>query len=186
MKKDVKDLNVGDVMTRGVICVGKEDSVKSAAEVMKKNDISSVIVVHKGEGVGIVTERDITSKVVAEGKNPSTVKISEVMTSPLITISPSEDVDEAARIMRDNNIRRLIIKDNGRIIGVISEFDIVRVEPALHLLIREHAKWDIVNASAAGEGVVTGICESCGNYSENLRSVDGSMVCDECSADDSR
>jgi CBS domain-containing protein len=177
----MRDLKVGDVMTRGVICVGTEDTVRNAAEVMKKNDISAVVVVDKGEGVGIVTERDILSKVVAEGENPATVMVSDVMASPLITISPDADIDDAARSMRDKNIHRLLVKDKGKLIGVISEFDIVRVEPALHLLIREHARWDISTAMAAGEGIVAGICDSCENYSESLRNVDGRMICDECS-----
>ncbi|MFH1404008.1 MAG: CBS domain-containing protein [Candidatus Altiarchaeota archaeon] len=178
---EIKDLSVGDVMTRGVICVDVGDTVKNAAEVMKKNDISSVIVVEKGDGVGIVTERDIISKIVAEGKSPETSKIADVMTSPIITINPGADVDDAARIMRDKNIRRILVKDKGKIVGVISEFDIVRVEPALHLLIREHAKWSISEATAASEGKVTGICETCENYSESLVNVDGRLLCDECS-----
>jgi len=177
---NIKELSVGDVMTRGVICVDEDDTVKIAAEVMGKNDISAVIVVRKGEGIGIVTEKDIISKIVAENKNPMTVKISEVMTTPLITIEPGADIDDAARIMRDKEIRRLLVKEKGKVIGVISEFDIVKVEPALHLLIQEHAKWDISTAMAAGEGMIAGICESCENYTDSLTSFDGRLICEEC------
>jgi len=175
-----EDLKVGDAMTRGVICVDVEDTVQKAAEVMKKNDISSVIVIKKGDGVGIVTERDIISKIVAESKDPKRIKISSVMTSPLITIGPEAGIDDAARVMRDKDIRRLVVIKKGKIVGVISEFDIVKVEPALHTLIREKSQWDITSAFAAGEGSVTGICEVCGEYSESLKSVDGRMTCEEC------
>jgi len=178
--KDVEGIKVGDAMTRGVICVDVDDTVQEAAEVMKKNDISSVIATRKGDGVGIITERDIICKIVAESKSPRSVKVGEVMTSPLITIKPEADLDEAARIMRDKNIRRLVVTDKGRIIGVLSEFDVVRMEPAMHLLIREQYEWNLSDAHAALEGSVTGICESCENFSDKLRNIDGRLLCEDC------
>ncbi len=177
---EVEEINVGDAMTRGVICVDAEDTVQEAAEVMKKNDISSVIVTKKGDGIGIVTERDIICKVVAESKNPRDMMVKDVMTSPLITIKPDTEIDEAARIMRDRNIRRLVVAEGDKIIGVISEFDIVKMEPALHTLIREQYTWRLSEASAASEGTVSGICESCENYSENLSNYDGRLLCQDC------
>jgi len=180
MKEIPEDLKVGDVMTRGVICVDAEDTVQKAAEVLKKNDISSVIVTKKGDGVGIVTERDIITKIVVGSKDPKRVKISDVMTSPLITLTPEASIDNAAEIMRDRDIRRLVVTQKGRIVGVISEFDIVKVEPALHTLIREKSKWEISSAYAAEQGTVAGICEVCGDYSDSLKNVDGRMTCEEC------
>ncbi len=175
-----EELKVGDAMTRGVICVDVEDTVQKAADVMRKNDISSVIVTEKGDGVGIITERDVISKIVAENKSPTKTKVSDVMTCPLITISPQSGIDDAARMMRDNDIHRLVVSDKGKIIGVLSDSDIVRIEPALHLLIRERSQWDIAEAHAAELGAIAGICEICGNYSESLKSVDGCMTCSDC------
>lgn len=177
---DESGLKVGDVMTRGVIGVDIDDTVQKAAEVMDKNKISAVIVLKKSDAAGIVTERDITSKVVAQSKDPRKISVSEIMTSPLITINPDDDLDDAARLMRDSDIRRLVVTSNDKIIGVLSEFDIVRVEPALHLLIRERSKWELSEAHAASQGAVSGICETCENYSENLHSVDGRILCGEC------
>ncbi len=178
--KDVEDITVRDAMTRGVICVDYKDTVQEAAEVMKKNDISAVIVTKKGEGVGVITERDIICKLVAANKNPNRVAASDVMTSPLITIKPDASIDDAAKTMRDKDIRRLVVKDKDRIIGVLSEFDIVRIEPALHLLIREQYEWKLHDKDAATEGQVSGVCESCETYSETLKSIDGRLLCDEC------
>jgi CBS domain-containing protein len=178
--KDIEEITVKDAMTRGVICVDVKDTVQEAAEVMKKNDISAVIVTKKGDGVGIVTERDVICKIVAENKNPKKILVGDVMTSPLITIKPSANIDDAARIMRDRDIRRLVVTDKDKIIGVLSEFDIVKIEPTLHLLIREQSGWKIHEAHAAAEGYVAGICENCENYSESLTSYDGRMLCDEC------
>ena len=173
-------LKVGDVMTRGVICINSNDTVQRVAEIMKKNNISSVIVLDRGNGVGIVTERDIICKIVAESKDPKKIKVSGVMTSPLITVKPDLDIDEAARIMRDKDIRRLVVTKKNKIIGLLSEFDIVSVEPALHLLIREKSKWELSDVATSEIGLVSGICEICENYSENLRSMDGRMACEEC------
>lgn len=175
-----EELKVGDAMTRGVICVDLEDTVFSAASVMEKNDISSVIVNEGGEGVGIITERDILSKVVTKSKDPKRIKVADVMTKPLITVKPSASIDEAASLMRDKDIRRLVVEDNGRVIGVISEFDIVRIEPALHLLIREQSRWNISDVDTKELGYISGMCEVCSNYSDNLKPVSGRITCEDC------
>jgi len=175
-----KELFVGDIMTRGVICVDVLDTVKKAAEVMTKNDISAVMVSQKGKGVGIITERDITTKIVAMGEDPKAIASRKIMTKPLITISPRASIEDAARLMRDKDVRRLLVEDKGRIIGVLSEFDIVRIEPALHLLIREKSSWNLAKNYSEGVGTVSGMCEECENYVENLRSIDGRMLCDDC------
>ncbi|RLI93333.1 MAG: hypothetical protein DRO89_00325 [Candidatus Altiarchaeales archaeon] len=177
------ELKVGDAMTRGVIYVKPDENVQRVAEIMKKNDIDSVIVIDNGVGVGIVTDMDIIAKVVASGKDPRTTCVSKIMTSPLITITPDADIDDAARVMRDREIRRLIVTQDGNIIGMLSEFDLVRVEPALHLLIREHSQWDIADI-ASPTTTISGICEVCGNYSEDLRSLNGRLVCEECAGED--
>lgn len=177
------ELRVGDVMTRGVIYVRPADNVQMVAEIMKKNDIDSVIVMEKDRGAGIVTDRDIIAKIVAEGKDPRQITVSDIMTAPVITIGPEADIDDAARKMRDKNIRRLIVTRNDKIIGILSEFDIIRVEPALHLLILEHSKWDIADLPSSASPI-TGICEECENYSESLRNVIGRLLCEECSREE--
>ncbi|HEX54593.1 MAG: inosine-5-monophosphate dehydrogenase [Candidatus Altiarchaeales archaeon] len=177
------ELSVGDAMTRGVIYVRPNENIQRVAEIMKKNDIDSVIVIDNGVGVGIVTDTDIISKIVAEGKDPKRVIVSEIMTSPLITIDPDADIEEAAKVMRDRDIRRLVVTKDGNIVGILSEFDIVRVEPALHLLIREHSQWDIADLSPE-VGTISGICEVCDNYSESLRPINGRLICEECASEE--
>ena len=100
------ELQVGDVMVRGVICADASESVQSAAEIMREHDISSLIVTEEGDGVGMVTDRDIIRQIVAEGKDPEHTPVKDIMTYPLITIAADTDVDDAARIMRDRNWAR--------------------------------------------------------------------------------
>jgi len=173
------ELKVGDVMTRGVIYVRPEDTIKKVAEIMRKNDIDSVIVMKNGRGVGIVTDTDIIRKIVAEGKDPKKHRVGEIMSSPLITISPDADIDDAAKKMSEQRIKRLVVTKNNKIIGIISEFDLINVEPALHTLIREHSMWSIADISPE-PGSLSGICEICNNYSDDLRVVNGRLMCETC------
>lgn len=181
--EQVDELTVADAMTRGVICVDVEDTVMDVAEIMKKNEISSVLVTEDGDGVGIITERDVICKVVAENANPKRIPAKDVMNSPLITVDPETNIDDAARQMRDKDIRRLVIAKGDKIIGILSEFDIVKIEPAMHTLIQEKIKWELSEQHAASEGIVAGECESCERYTESLRSVDGRFLCENCSPD---
>lgn len=175
------ELTVGDVMTKGVITIEATENVQTAAELMRNHDIDSLIVTEHGDGVGMVTERDIICKIVAPRNDPKSTPISESMTSPLITVGPDEDVDEAARLMRDENIRRLVVTDDDdKIIGLLSDFDITKVEPALHLLIEERSKWDIADIHDVGQGRISGVCEECDNYADRLESISGRLLCDSC------
>ena len=177
------ELRVGDAMTKGVIYASPKDSIQRIADIMAKNDIDSVIVMEKGKGVGIVTDTDIIKKAVSKGKDTKATPVSDVMTSPLVTIGPEQDIDKAAKMMVEKNVKRLVVTSNNKIIGIISEFDLVRVEPALHLLIQEHSKWDIADIPSSSS-TISGICEVCDNYSENLSNVDGRLVCDECNREE--
>ncbi|HHQ45157.1 MAG TPA: CBS domain-containing protein [Candidatus Altiarchaeales archaeon] len=178
--KDTVELKVGDVMTKGVICIDIGDTVQEAAEIMGKNDISSLLVTDKGDGVGVVTERDIIKKVVAKSREPGKIAVQDIMSSPLLTLNPDSSIEEAARLMRDKDIRRVFVTSRDKIVGILSESDIVGIEPALHTLIQEHAVWELSKQHAAEEGLIAGECESCENYSESLRTIDGRLLCRNC------
>jgi CBS domain-containing protein len=178
------ELRVGDAMTRGVIYATPKDNIQKIAEIMKKNDIESVIVMEKGKGVGIVTDTDIINKVVATGKDPKKTQVSAVMSKPLLTIAPDKDIEQAAKMMVQKDVKRLVVAQNHKIIGVISEFDLVKVEPALHTLISEHSKWDIADIPANAEQYISGRCESCDNYSDKLTTTEGKQICEDCERDE--
>jgi CBS-domain-containing membrane protein len=114
--------------------------------------------------------------------NPKNVRAGEVMSSPLISISEQVSVQEAAEKMRDNKIRRLVVKNKGKVVGMISESDIVRVEPELHFLIRERSRLGVgkVRPLEPRGVVLEGFCEECENYSGDLIKVNGKWLCEEC------
>ncbi|OYT26557.1 MAG: hypothetical protein B6U97_03565 [Candidatus Altiarchaeales archaeon ex4484_96] len=175
------ELSVGDVMTRAVIYVKPTQNIKKVAELMKIHDIDSLLVMENKKGVGIVTDTDIIRKVVAEGIDPSNAHVGDIMTSPLVTINPEADIDEAAKEMSKQHIKRLVVTKRNNIVGIISEDDIVNVEPALSTLIREHNMWSIEEVTPIPESL-SGVCESCNNYSEDLKIRDGRLLCEECVA----
>ena len=175
-------LRVRDLMARNIITIQAEDSIIRAASVMDENGVSSVVVKEGNEFSGMITERNIISRVVSKGLDPQKIKVSEVMSTPLITISPDATIEEAARKMHDNKIRRLLVEENHQKIGIIAESDIVRVDPELHFLIREKSKLEAQFPSPTEPQEVTfsGCCQDCGNYSDDLRNVNGRWLCEEC------
>ena len=100
------DIPVKEIMTREVCTVKKDDSVLTLARKMIEYGVGSAVIIENGKPIGIVTEKDLISKIVARDKVPSRVKIEEIMTSPIITIKPDTSLREAADIMIKKGIRR--------------------------------------------------------------------------------
>ena len=117
---------VNQVMSKNVLTVDKSTSLQDAALNMKKSSVGCVIVTEDSKPVGIVTERDFVTRIAAEGR-PLFTEISEVMTSPLITIDPEETIWEASEAMKEKGIHKLPVKENEQIIGIITTTDIVKI-----------------------------------------------------------
>ena len=117
---------VNDVMNKNMLTVDKSISLQEAAQKMSKLNIGCVIVTDRNKPVGIVTERDFVTRIASEGR-PLFTEIYEVMSSPLITISPEETIWEASEMMKERSIHKLPVKENGQIIGIITTTDIVKI-----------------------------------------------------------
>ena len=109
-------MQVKDIMSESVHTISPSFSVKKAAEAMSRKKVGSLIVVSNIKLEGIVTERDITSKVVSQGKDASKMKVKEIMTKDVIFIEPNSDIDEAAQTMVDNQIKKLPVVYQNRLI----------------------------------------------------------------------
>ena len=175
-------LIVREAMSSPVIMVGENDSTADAAILMKEHGIGAIIV-HGGDSqpVGILTERDLVYRIIAMGRVPGEIKIKEVMSSPLMTVNPEASLEEAMALMSVNNIRRLGVVYKGRLEGVISDKDIIRVMPALIEIVRERSK--IQSGDRSPGASVVGYCDRCEMYTPNLISVDGEFLCENCRAD---
>jgi CBS domain-containing protein len=115
---------VKDIMTTNPIAMPHSAPVAVAARAMRDAAIGDVIVLNGDRVFGIVTDRDIVVRGLAEGRDPARAKLGEICSRTLSTIAPAEDVDRAVQLMRDNAIRRLPVVENGRPVGIVSIGDL--------------------------------------------------------------
>jgi len=123
-------MKIKDIMSRTIASVTPEDTVIQAAQLMKKYNVGSIPVCSDEKVIGIITDRDIALKAVANGSNLAVLSVSEIMTTNPILGNPEMDVNEAGKIMGENQIRRLPIVEKNKLVGIISLGDIA-VEPIL-------------------------------------------------------
>lgn len=120
-------VRVKAAMNKDIISLDKDLSVKSAIKLMVRRNVGSIVITDEsGNPVGIVTERDIL-KSIAYGKTRPDSKIDGIMSKPLITIGADATLGEAAEIMIKRKIRRLLVKENGKYIGIITQRDLQRL-----------------------------------------------------------
>ena len=118
---------VAEVMTPEVVTVEPSASIADAAKRMIEEEKGPLPVVEGDRPVGIVTDRDIIARVVAQGHDPNSVTVDDVATRELVTVGPDQDVDEAIGLMADHQLDRILVVDGERLVGIISEAD-VRVD----------------------------------------------------------
>ena len=118
-----------DVMTKDPATLGPEATLGEAATLMRQEDCGSIPIVDGGRLVGIVTDRDIVIRAVAAGKDARSTKVSEVMSADPVCISPDTDLDEAANVMAERQIRRLPVVEDGKLAGILVIGQIARREP---------------------------------------------------------
>ncbi|MDP3857547.1 MAG: CBS domain-containing protein [Stagnimonas sp.] len=114
-------------MTRTLITVTDAETVEDAMHLMTDNDVSSVVVEPNAKGEwGIITRRDIIAKIVRAGKSPGATKVKDVATRPLKSVPAETLIQEAAAMLADHNFSRLTVEQGGKIIGIVTETDIVK------------------------------------------------------------
>lgn len=161
-------------------------NVMEAAKLMRKHDVDNVVVLNNGEPVGIVTERDIISKLVSKDIKPSTVKLKDIMTTPLITASTNDRLSEIARKMAAARIRRIPVIDSGELVGVVADVTVISVSSEMNSIMAELIEINAgretfgIESEDDGRGMGQGICEKCGSFSYFVEIHGGLMVCESC------
>lgn len=172
-------LTVADVASPNPLTAPSSMTVKEAANLMASEDAGCIIVTNaEGRPVGIVTEGDLVSRVLAKGLDPSSTTLEQVMSKPLVTVRPKESIIDALRLMSKMRIRHLVVMERGEVRGLVMDRDIVRVAPALVEILAEKASM-VFEGPSVKEGLA-GHCDSCGEWSDNLMQVDDQMLCEEC------
>ncbi len=122
---------VRNFMTSHVVKVEPFTSVVEAAQVMIRTDIGPLPVVEGDRLVGIVTDRDLVSRVIAEGRDPSGMTVREVASTDLLTTEPDRDVDEVVVMLEERRLDRVLVVEDGRLVGILSKKDVAHArEPA--------------------------------------------------------
>jgi CBS domain-containing protein len=118
---------IKDVMTSNPCSIDAEKSVAYAAKMMREEDVGLAPIVEGDKLIGMLTDRDIAIRVVAEGRNPEQVKVADVASKQVVAIDPQQDLDEALRIMAEHHVRRLpVVEEGGKLVGVVAQADIAR------------------------------------------------------------
>lgn len=121
-------MKCNEVMTKNPECCLPNDNVVKAAQMMKRLDVGPIPIIESDETrklVGFLTDRDLALKIVAEGRDPKSTKIEEVMTHKVVTCHTDDDLQKAMDVMAENQIRRIPVVDSGnRIVGIISQADV--------------------------------------------------------------
>jgi CBS domain-containing protein len=122
--------NVRDLMTPKPGTVEPLTPIIEAAKIMQREDAGSVPVVEGDRLSGIVTDRDIVLRIVAEGRDPRSITVGEIASKQLVTIDPEQSVDEARRLMAEHQVRRLpVCEEDGRLVGIVAQADIAEDDP---------------------------------------------------------
>ena len=177
---------VYDCMTTKPVSVSSDASLQQCAKVMAKNHVGALVIRDNHKSIGLITEQDIVRKVIGKGINPVKKKVKEFMETKLKTISSNDDIYDALIKMRDYNIRHLPVVDNGKMVGLLTLKDILKIEPSLFDLLVE--KFELreetrkpINRIIEREA----ICQGCGAYSEDTTKVKGSLLCERCAKEQS-
>ncbi len=169
-------------MSYPVISVSPSEPVHAAVLQMVQHDISSLIVVDKeGKDIGIITERDVIEKVVAKSKDPRLVSVGDVMSNPLKKISSDSSIVEALDKMRRSRIKKLGVERGGKLMGIVSERDLVYAIPAIYELIEKTTVER--SRSIIRKEFYEGFCEECGLWSDSLSIIEGRLLCEDCMED---
>ena len=121
-------MNVSAIMTRGLITIDRDASVAEAVKKMMDRRVTSIIIEKDDENDsnGIITRKDIVNEVIAHRIDPKDAKVSDIMSEPLLTITPDMDIVHVSRLMAKTNIRRFPVIADGKLIGLVSNSDIIR------------------------------------------------------------
>jgi len=124
-------IQIGDIMVDKVITTQKEATLNAAVKLMNKHEIGCLVVLENGKPVGIITERDLLKRVLAKSREFRNMKVMEIMSTPLISLEPSVEIEEATKLMFQKKIKKMPVVEKGKLLGLVTLTDILRIQPQL-------------------------------------------------------
>ncbi|MCX8178511.1 MAG: CBS domain-containing protein [Candidatus Aenigmarchaeota archaeon] len=175
----VMDVKVEKIMTKKPLTVNKNDDIASVAKKMAENRIGSAIVQDNGNPIGIITETDLVKKIVAASLDAKKFKAKDIMSHPLVFVTPNDDYKVAVEKMRKHKIKRIPVIDSGKVVGIVTTTDIARTVPEMIEILKERTGMKSTQPIIK-TAVASGLCEICGNYSDFLVFEDDQWICEVC------
>ncbi len=125
---------LGKIMVKNVITAKPSNTLNEVAELMSKHEIGCVIIVDNGKAVGIVTERDMIKRVICRHRDPEEASVREIMSRSLMKATPEMCAGDAAKLMLEQNIKKLPVVEHGKLLGLVTLTDLIRSEGVIELL----------------------------------------------------
>lgn len=177
---------VADAMTVNPVMLSKDISLQKCAKLMEKKHVGAVLVGDKENIEGLLTEQDIVRKIIGKGINPLEKNVGDFMERKLLRIKPEEDIFDALIIMRNKNIRHLPVFEGKKFKGLLTIKDILKIQPNLFNFMVEKFELKEEKRKPTFESrEKEGICNICGNYSEEVFNVDETLMCKKCKKESS-
>jgi CBS domain-containing protein len=179
------EISVREIMNSPVITANLKDNVIEISKILRDHNIGSVIITDdNNQPIGIVTMSDIIQKVLAQNQDPKNIIAKDIMSYPIKYIDANETIQKAIKIFSSHKVSKLGVTYKGKIVGIISVSDVIRVIPELLDLLSEKAmiKAGIIPLPKKG-GPIIGYCDYCGNWSDSLNEIDGKYYCPDCIID---
>ena len=170
------------LMKKSVVTVDPAKTISDVARIMANNRIGSVVILRGGKPVGIVTREDIV-KVVAHGKDVKKVKVSDLKQSNFVTAKPTDDLLSVVRLMVKEGVKRVPVIDNGKLAGILTDKEVLIAAPEMIEVLSEKLRGRVDEVSEPSE-TIPGLCENCGDFSEDLRHTQGRWYCEDCRNDE--
>ena len=170
---------VRDVMSSPILTIDIKKTARDAGKLMRKHRKGFLVVTEKTNPVGVISESDLIEEVVCKNTKADKVRLDDLMHEPIIAADRDDDILSAARKMKKNNIHRLPVMADRRLVGVISLTDIAKTSPEMLDLLEYRLKMK-ERPFEIKEKITLGICDSCDNYSEDLQNINGEWFCEDC------
>jgi len=175
----IKMVKLEGVMKTEVISMSPNDTLLNAARIMSGSHVGSIAIIEKGKFLGMLSSKDIINKV-AKGRDLSKIYAHEIISKKkTISLSPENTLLEAAKVMVESRISVLPIVEGKKLVGIIGEKEILLTAPELLEILSEKLKRS-VEIVKRWEQTISGLCDSCSQYSDDLRQVNDEWICEEC------
>lgn len=174
----VSKIIVKDIMNSPIISASPTTNARELALIMSKANIGSVVIMQNDDIQGIVTDKDIVSRIATKDELPSGILARDIM-QPLYTIELDKPVTDAAKLLRKYNTKRIGVVDKNKLKGMISASDVIAVTPELVDVISEKASI-LRGEFGRTPANISGYCDECDEWSDYLQYTDARFICEEC------